>query len=259
LNSKKDCGKNRSTRPRRRCQAFRSSINPAAAAYSKKTHDMDRLRQKLSHLVPKALLPFARRQVRVFDQIRNRRASQDRPGVVLMLHVGRCGSTVLANLLEQNPCVYWDGKLPRKAKQLYGEKAKRLDVARWTKRQFAISGDRFYGFEFKILADQYPAMLGTSTPEFLRVCKEIGVTHYVLLVRRNTLRHVVSHYASLARGSWHTSLGEPRPDLPAHAGPGPYRFQVSGARRNAQPQTQIASSTHGFRSARSRQAQNRIV
>lgn len=169
---------------------------------------MTRLRSRIARLVPRGLEPFAKRQIRALDQLRGTPASGRRPGVVLMLHVGRCGSTVLANLLEQNPKVFWDGKLPRKARGLYGEKTRQLDIGRWTRRQFAISGDRFYGFEFKILADQYPAMLGTTTPDFLETCKRIGVTHYILLTRRNTLRHVVSHYASKNRGGWHASKAD---------------------------------------------------
>ena len=170
---------------------------------------MTRLRSRFAALVPRGLMPLAKRQLRRIDQLRGLPASHRRPGVVLMLHVGRCGSTVLANLLAQNPRIFWDGKLPRKAQQLYGpEGAARIDHGAWTKAQFPISGDRFYGFEFKILADQYPAIFNTSTEEFLDTCRRIGVTHYILLARRNTLRHVVSHYASKSRGNWHAQTGE---------------------------------------------------
>lgn len=170
---------------------------------------MTKLRSRFTGLVPRNLMPLAKRQLRRLDQLRGLPTSHRRPGVVLMLHVGRCGSTVLANLLAQNPKVFWDGKLPRKAKQLYGiQGAARIDHAAWTQAQFAISGDRYYGFEFKILADHYPAIFNTSTEAFLDTCDRIGVTHYILLARRNTLRHVVSHYASKSRGNWHAEAGE---------------------------------------------------
>jgi len=143
--------------------------------------------------------------MRIFDQAIGYPFSGKRQGVALMLHVGRCGSTVLANLLNQHPDIYWDAKLHRKARELYGNEILNLDYGVWTKRQFSISGARFYGFEFKILFDQYPAILGTTTQAFLETCKDIGVTHYILLKRSNTLRHVVSHYASRHRGNWHVS------------------------------------------------------
>jgi hypothetical protein len=169
---------------------------------------MSKLRSRFAGLVPGSLQPLAKRQVRRFDRMRGLLSARKRPGVVLMLHVGRCGSTVLANLLEQNPRVHWDGKLPRKALQLYGEDVRKVDHVQWISDQFATSGDRFYGFEFKILTDQYPAIFGTTTAEFLKACCEIGVSHYILLARRNTLRHVVSHYASKNRGSWHAGSGD---------------------------------------------------
>lgn len=169
---------------------------------------MPKLRSHFVRFIPRGVLPRAKRIGRRLDQLRGQRHAGKRPGVVVMLHVGRCGSTVLANLLSQNPGVYWDGKLPRKAHQLYGARVRDLDHAAWVQQQFAISGARFYGFEFKILEDQYPAVFGTSTAEFLQTCRRIGVTHYILLVRRNTLRHVVSHYASKNRGSWHAQAGD---------------------------------------------------
>ena len=169
---------------------------------------MPQFRSRIARLVPQGFRPMAKRQVRILDQIRGYPGSRRRPGVVVMLHVGRCGSTVLADLLAQNPAIFWDGKLPRKAHQLYGEKVRELDFGRWIRRQFAISGDRFYGFEFKVLADQYSAVFGTTTRGFLEECRRIGVTHYILLTRRNTLRHVVSHYASRNRGRWHASSAD---------------------------------------------------
>lgn len=140
--------------------------------------------------------------------MRGQMRAHKRPGVVVMLHVGRCGSTVLANLLAQDPAIHWDAKLHRKARGLYGDRLRDLDHPAWLKRQFMISGDRFYGFEFKILEDQYPAMAGLTLEAFLEQCKAIGVTHYILLVRRNTLRHVISHYVSRNRGNWHFAPGQ---------------------------------------------------
>jgi hypothetical protein len=135
-------------------------------------------------------------------------SQSQRPGFVVMLHIGRCGSTVLADALAQHSKIFWDGKLHRKAHGLYGENVKKIDHERWIKRQSIVSGSRFYGFEFKILEDQYPRMIDVSLDGFLDICRRVGVTHYIVLRRRNTLRHVLSHYASKSRGRWHYSVGE---------------------------------------------------
>ena len=169
---------------------------------------MTRWRSRISASLPKAIQPLAHRAARRFDQLWGLPRAHRRPGVVVMLHVGRCGSTVLANLLAQDPAIYWDAKLHRKAKSLYGRKLHAFDHQTWLQQQFSISGGLFYGFEFKILQDQYPAMAGLTLESFLTQCREIGVTHYILLVRRNTLRHVISHYASRNRGNWHFGAGD---------------------------------------------------
>lgn len=130
-----------------------------------------------------------------------------RPGIVLMLHIGRCGSTVLANMLSQHPDICWDGKIFRTAREVYRIDLNPSNVGPWTRRQFALSGSKYYGFEYKILPDQYSDDLGIELMQFLEVCRSIGVTHYLILKRANTLRQVVSNYASIARGQWHKEFG----------------------------------------------------
>ena len=117
---------------------------------------------KIENVTPDQVVCYAIRSYRRFLQIKGYFASNKRPGVVIMLHIGRCGSTVLANMLVQNPEIYWDGKTARRAHELYGDSVKKLDIAEWFKRQFAISGARYYGFEFKMLRDQYAEIFDKS-------------------------------------------------------------------------------------------------
>lgn len=162
-------------------------------------------RSMIARHLPTSLRPYGRRVMRRIEQLAGMPSSRRRPGVVVMLHVGRCGSTVLASLLGQHSRIFWDGKIYRKAEDAYGYDIGKIDYSDWTRRQFQVSGARYYGFEFKILNDHYPAKIGVPLQGFLEQCKTLGVTHYILLVRRNTLRHVVSHYASKQRGRWHMS------------------------------------------------------
>ena len=131
--------------------------------------------------------------------------------LVAMLHIGRCGSTVLANMLKQNPAIYWDGKTARKAHEIYGESVVGLDIDRWFKAQFRISGSRFYGFEFKILKDQYVTIFDKSVPDFLETCRSIGVTHFILLYRNNTLNQAISHYSGINNKVWHITSNSGKP------------------------------------------------
>ncbi|MFO7976694.1 MAG: hypothetical protein R6V12_18925 [Candidatus Hydrogenedentota bacterium] len=149
---------------------------------------------------------FARKTVRQGAFLVGRLSVHRRPGVVLMLHIGRCGSTVLANMLEQHRGIRWDGQIYRY--QAPENMVNGANIESWTKRQFSIAGGRYYGFEYKILPDQNSAKLGIDLLQFLAICRKIGVTHYLILRRSNTLRHIVSNYASIARGLWHAEQGK---------------------------------------------------
>jgi hypothetical protein len=164
-----------------------------------------RLTWKLRNLLPDPVECLCVRIYRRVLQLRGYPSSGKRPGVVVMLHIGRCGSTVLANMLAQNPDVFWDGKTARKAHELYGDSIKNLDISAWFERQFSISGSRYYGFEFKMLRDQYVTIFDKTVPEFVEICKSIGVTHFILLYRGNTLNQAISHYSGLANRVWHIS------------------------------------------------------
>ncbi|MDC1287757.1 Stf0 family sulfotransferase [Gammaproteobacteria bacterium] len=108
-------------------------------------------------------------------------------------------------MLGQNPNIFWDGKTARKADEIYGDSVKNLDISAWFKKQFPISGSRYYGFEFKILRDQYVNIFDKTVPEFLEIFKSIGVTHFILLYRGNTLNQAISHYSGLNNQVWHIS------------------------------------------------------
>lgn len=160
---------------------------------------------KIEHITPDPVVRLAIRLYRRLLQLKGYPSSKRRPGAVVMLHIGRCGSTVLANMLEQNPNVYWDGKTSRRAHELYGDAVKNLGISSWFAKQLLISGPRFYGFEFKMLKDQYVKIFDKTLPEFLNMWKSIGVTHYILLYRANALNQAISHYSGINNKVWHIS------------------------------------------------------
>jgi len=171
----------------------------------KKDSLLTRATWKVRNVLPAPLERYCVRIYRRLLQFKGYPFSAKRPGVVIMLHIGRCGSTVLANMLAQNPNVLWDGKTARKAHELYGNSIRSLDVADWFRKQFSISGSRYYGFEFKMLRDQYVTIFDKTVPEVMEICKSVGVTHFILLYRGNTLNQAISHYSGLNNRVWHVS------------------------------------------------------
>lgn len=114
-------------------------------------------------------------------------SNHTRAGRVCMFHVGRSGSTVLADMLARHPRVTWDGELfePTNKKWQFG-----ADPWRLLRRQLEITTDRIYGFEFKFLL--HCQWTGTALPDVVDLLKEEGFDHYIILRRRNSLRRIAS-------------------------------------------------------------------
>ena len=114
-----------------------------------------------------------------------------------MFHIGRCGSTVLGQLLGQHPRICW-------ASELYGrvftewrrqnggvEVVREMpeDAIRMLRRDMRSALHRFYGVEIKPF---HLRLIGYSADAMLRHLDDLGFTHFILLDRRNGLRKVVS-------------------------------------------------------------------
>ncbi|MEM9567925.1 MAG: hypothetical protein AAF974_06415 [Cyanobacteria bacterium P01_E01_bin.34] len=107
----------------------------------------------------------------------------------LIWHHGRCGSTVLGNMLRQHPQV-----------RMYGERFERYARMQRQRPNFAadlkwlqmLSGQHLTGFEIKGLPCQQLPHLEVGLDGFLQTIRELGFERGVFLDRRNTLRKIVS-------------------------------------------------------------------
>lgn len=128
-----------------------------------------------------------------------------RPGSVAMFHVGRSGSTVLGDLLNQHPKILWDGEIYEPYNMGYelgtvlepGEIG--LDPIKVLRRRRLKAGSRYYGFETKFYQLR---LAGTALPEYVRGLPGNGVDRFVVLERRNTLRMAVSAAVAHANASF---------------------------------------------------------
>ena len=122
-----------------------------------------------------------------------------------MFHIGRCGSTVLGQLLNQHPRIYW-------ASELYSpifyrwQKANAgvetvgcmpVDAIHYLTQSMRAARHRHYGFEMKPF---HFRLIGYSVKSYLDHLDSLGFSHYVLLDRRNRLRKVVSSLIAHERG-----------------------------------------------------------
>lgn len=132
-------------------------------------------------------------------------------GHVLMLHNGRSGSTLLGDMLDQHPDIFWDGETIEKKlhrmeyrsglgfENLWGaidldEGAKEVE-----KRLRTRAADKIFGSEVQ---DYHVLMMGTDIRNYIRRMKSLGFTRFVFL-DRNYLRKVVSSIVATKRNRFH--------------------------------------------------------
>lgn len=115
-----------------------------------------------------------------------------RPGKqtgIFMWHHGRCGSTVLGNLLNQRPDVRWHGEIFERYAVRGMHRARFRDDLMFTQ---VTSQKRSPGIEIKGLPCQHLSSLGLTLDQFVQVIEEHGFHQCVFLHRRNILRKLIS-------------------------------------------------------------------
>ena len=137
-------------------------------------------------------------------------------GRICMIHSGRCGSTVLARMLEEHPGIYWDGETlgrrlrwwlneypdaylgPRPGACPFGE----------IKRRFWRSPGTRFGFELTprdLMAFGLDDIVACE-----RLLKGAGVDRRIILLRRNHLRRLVSAERGAIHGVMHERVRDGR-------------------------------------------------
>jgi hypothetical protein len=135
-----------------------------------------------------------------------------RPGAVAMFHIGRCGSTVLADLLRQNKKICWDGEiyqahcnwLESKGIILAPNSLREQSPFELLQRHMRFSGARYYGFEIKFYNLR---CYGIETQVFVDEIEKLGIERFILLERRNYLRKIVSSVVAEKAGKYHLRIG----------------------------------------------------
>jgi LPS sulfotransferase NodH len=149
-------------------------------------------------------------------------------GNVLMLHNGRSGSTLLGDLMDQHPGVFWDGEtLEKKLHRiesrlgqgfatLYGSFDLDDGIAEIEQRMKWRAAGRIFGTE---LQDYHVEIMKTDIESYLQRLRNLGFDRFVFL-ERNYLRKIASHLVATKRDQFHINQG-------AKLAPQPVRINVS--------------------------------
>ena len=125
---------------------------------------------------------------------------------VAMLHPGRCGSTVLGNMLNAHTQISWAGEIFERYMGL--EKYKKVN--RFTEKMIGMSRDeslsRIYGFETKYLPQYHLSYkcLNLSIENYITLLRNLGFSHFIILHRKNYLRRAISDQVGKQKGEWHS-------------------------------------------------------
>ena len=128
-----------------------------------------------------------------------------------MLHNGRCGSTVVGDLLAQNPNIYWASELYEPIIAKWKEETKQefayLTKETIVKNPIAILKNSisettkpYYGVVFKPF---HFTISGSSATEFLNQSFLLNFTYFILIRRKNRLRIIVSDKVARKKNAWH--------------------------------------------------------
>lgn len=124
-----------------------------------------------------------------------------------MLHIGRCGSSVIGRMLNAHPRIYWAGEIFED----YSHGEKDTDRDEFVKQLYYPECrreiTRVFGFETKYLPQQHLSgnCINMELGEYITLLRKIGVTRFIVLHRRNYLRHTISFLVGAQTKQWHSS------------------------------------------------------
>lgn len=128
---------------------------------------------------------------------------------VFFLHQGRCGSTVVADLLGQHPKISFYGEIFKRYHSLKDLPASPENLLR-VRQLTAFPNHALVAAKF--MECQHPSTLGLSLNEFVRLIKHCGFRKFIVLNRRHYLKKLVSARVAVERGGkWHYKRNEVMP------------------------------------------------
>lgn len=120
-----------------------------------------------------------------------------RPGNVVMFHIGRCGSSVVGQLLRQHSRIYWANEPYARIFEGWQKASAGIetvgkmpeDAVSYLRKDMRRALHRFYGCEIKPF---HFRLIGYSPESFLQHLDALGFRHFILLDRKNRLRKIIS-------------------------------------------------------------------
>lgn len=124
-----------------------------------------------------------------------------------MFHIGRCGSTILADLLSQHREIHWAGEINGShfynrhslefEKKILSEDQGEMHLRRSMRGML----NKYFGIEVKRIHMEW---MGCNIPDYLQKLVRNGFDKFIILERINYLRTILSYTIAQRTGIWHT-------------------------------------------------------
>lgn len=136
---------------------------------------------------------------------------------IAMFHMGRCGSTVLGNMLNAHSKVFWDSEIFVKyMKYMQSEKSKDEEgfvehTIEWSRHRKV---SMIYGFETKYLSQQHLShkYINMNLEDYITLLRKINFSKFILLHRKNYLRRAISVQVGRQTKRWHSGQDVTSPE-----------------------------------------------
>lgn len=133
----------------------------------------------------------------------------------LTFHTGRCGSTVMSNLLNKHEGVVNEGEIYAQSYKRFsnsGRQGTPLEFLQF-RMQTEHQRNRVYGCEVKLFRGTQLEEIGIPIPQAVKTFQNEGITKFILLHRLNHLDRLISQLVAVHRKEYVLREGE-QADIP---------------------------------------------
>jgi len=125
---------------------------------------------------------------------------------VAMLHPGRCGSTVLGSMMNQNAKIFWCGE-PFERLMEKDRALSKPEVIQIIKDSEAAKISRIFSFATKYPRDMHLSKdcINLEIPEYVNLLKGLGYNKFIVIDRSNHLKRAISMENGRISNQWHTT------------------------------------------------------
>lgn len=124
---------------------------------------------------------------------------------VAVFHIGRCGSTVLGQMLQSHPDIFWGSELFNISYFKFSREKKYSIVKDIINNNRNRRVTKVYGFETRYLKGQHLSIDKLDIPlnQYIDILKQLGFNYFIILHRKNLLRHAISFQVARKNSKWH--------------------------------------------------------